>query len=168
MRCNKVKKVFCIMFVTLLLLTGICSGQGVGSPAIKLTLVRSGGDLAVKIDNISDGYVRINKTLSMDPLVGVIHFVIKEKGLEKELQSTINAEPLNEDSYLDLHPSSFYGGHFDLKLVEQMYGVVSPCYSLQIYYLDQNAKEFQAFDQKVSSPPMNICTRKNSKKAGSN
>jgi len=162
-----VKRVFFIIFVTLLLLTGICSGQGVGSSAIKLTLVRSGGDLAIKIDNISDSYVRINKTLSMDPLIGVIHFVIKEKGREKELQSTINAEPLNEDSYLDLHPSSFYGGHFDLKLVEQMYGVVSPCYSLQVYYLDQNAKEFRAFDQKVSSLPMKICARK-IQKSGSN
>lgn len=160
------KKIFYIIFVTLLLLTGICSGQGIGSPAIKLTIVRSGGDLAIKIDNISDGYVRINKTFSMDPLVGVIHFVIKEKGLERELQSTINAEPLNENSYLDLHPSGFYGGYFNLKLVEQMYGVVGPCYSLQVYYLDKNAKEFRAFDQKVSSLPMRICTRKNSNLKG--
>ncbi|WP_447732654.1 hypothetical protein [Rhodanobacter soli] len=156
------KKIGYILLVTLLFLAGVCSGQGVGSPVVRLTLVRSGSDLAIKIENTSDDYVRINKTLSMDPLVGVIHFVIRERGIERELQSTINAEPLSANSYLDLHPRWFYGGSFDLKLIQQMYGVVGPCYTLQVYYLDQNAKEFMAFDQKISSLPMKICIGLNS------
>jgi len=153
-------KITCYFLCALsLLLSGLCSGRQTDSSDLQLTLTQSGDELAIKIANVSGEFIKINKALSIDPLVGAIHFVIKEKGRERYIQGEVNSSPLSEHSYLDLQPNSFFGGVYDLRFIEKMYGVAGHCYNLQVFYLDKNAKEFNAFEGKIFSRQMEICAK---------
>jgi len=156
------KKIFRVGLVSIFTMSFVFSNIAIcedllHEQEIKISIAKVERNFVVTIDNISDHDVKINKLLSSDPLIGSIHFVIKEDGLRLPLLAQINSPTPSANSYLELYPGAFYGGVFDASHIERMYGVKKQCYSIQVLYADKFASQYGAVHESASSSEIKVC-----------
>jgi hypothetical protein len=155
---NFLRVMYVSTFVALFAFSGIVScNEGSHTRDIKISITKAEQDFVVTIENISDHDVKISKLLSTDPIIGSIHFIVKEDGLRLPLMAQINSPMPSASSYLELYPGTFYGGTFDISHVKRMYGVKNQCYSIQVMYADKFAARLGAFDESAFSSEIKIC-----------
>jgi hypothetical protein len=126
---------------------------------IDLSLQQHGEQLAVEIRNVSRGIVVVNHDMSAAPLLGQLSFRITRGTEELSLQGHVNADLPTAKSYVALLPGQYFGGVFDLDLVEKLYGMKAGCYSVQVRYSDAKAFEFGGYAGTVTSRPLRVCMR---------
>jgi hypothetical protein len=126
---------------------------------IDLGLHQRDEQLAVEIRNVSHGIVAINHDMSAAPLLGQLSFRITRGTEELSLQGHLNADLPTAKSYVALLPGQYFGGVFDLDLVEKLYGMKAGCYSVQVRYSDGKALEFGGYAGTVMSRPLRVCVR---------
>lgn len=93
----------------------------------------------MEIRNVSHGIVVVNHDMSAAPLLGQLSFRITRGAEELSLQGHMNADFPTAKSYVALLPGQYFGGVFDLDLMEKLYGMTVGCYSVQVRYSDGKA-----------------------------
>ena len=102
---NFLRVMYVSTFVALFAFSGIVScNEGSHTRDIKISITKAGQDFVGTIENISDHDVKISKLLSTDPIIGSIHFIVKEDGLRLPLMAQINSPMPSASSYLELYP----------------------------------------------------------------
>ena len=126
---------------------------------IDISLHQRGEQLAVEIRNVSHGIVVINHDMSSEPLLGQLSFRVTRGAEELSLRGHMNSNLPTAKSYVALLPGQYFGGVFDLDLLEKLYGMTAGCYSVQVRYSDGKALEFGGYAGAVMSEPLKVCVR---------
>lgn len=126
---------------------------------IDLSLHQRGEQLVVEIRNVSHAIVVINHDMSSAPLLGQLSFRISRGAEELQMQGDVNADLPSAKSYVALLPGQYFGGVFDLDIMEKLYGMTSGCYSVQVRYSDGEALKFGGYPGTVTSKPFRLCVR---------
>lgn len=126
---------------------------------IDLSLYQRGDQLAVEIRNVSHAIVVINHDMSSAPLLGQLSFRISRGAEELQMHGDVNTDLATAKSYVALLPGQYFGGVFDLDLMEKLYGMTAGCYSIRVRYSDSKAVEFGGYAGTVTSKPLRVCVR---------
>jgi hypothetical protein len=119
--------------------------------------------LIFSIKNDTDHDVRINRSFSMDPILGSIRLEVRRHGSLLHVKGHIDGDMPDNTSYVTIYPGQFYGGSMDMDLLKKLYGMSRGCYSLRIFYRDKFALKFDAYPGEISSDSIYVCMRHGAK-----
>lgn len=151
---------FCIKALVVAVLFAFFICAKASAKDLKLSLAVHSHSLVFSIKNTSSHDVKINKSFSMAPLLGVIESQVLKNGRPLNLEAQINGNRPNSSSYVTLYPGQFYGDSLDIDFFKKLYGLDRGCYSVKISYKDSEASKFDAFRSGISSNVVRFCVRK--------